>query len=235
MYKLTELITRRSKLIFIINIILLIICVIISSLFCLTIKSNKQENPYDIKVKNNDNFVFLGDSITDWYPIKELYDDLPIINSGVAGYTTDDILENLDDMVTIYNPTKVFILIGTNDIEKDKSEEEISKNIKKIVDNILKKRPNTKIYIESIYPINNTDDEKINHDMVGKRDNKKIRNINKKIKKYCESKNYTYINMYDELLDKDGNLDLKYTEEGLHLTDLGYLKVTKVLYRYLND
>lgn len=218
-----------------ISIVLFILLILSFISFRYTINKNKEKSPYDIEVKHNDNFVFLGDSITDWYPIKELYDDLPIINSGVAGYTTDDILENLDDMVTIYNPTKVFILIGTNDIEKDKSEEEISKNIKKIVDNILKKRPNTTIYIESIYPINNTNDEKINHDIVGKRDNKKIRNINKKIKKYCESKNYTYINMYDELLDKDGNLDLKYTEEGLHLTDLGYLKVTKVLYRYLND
>lgn len=192
-------------------------------------------NPYEITTKANDNFVFLGDSITDFYPLEEFFDDLPVINSGISGNSTDDILNELNDRVIRYNPTKVFLLIGTNDIEYGKKNDEIISNIKIIVKNILKKRPNTKIYIESVYPINNSDDDKIDHGMVGKRDNKTIINLNKKIKKYCEKNDYTYINMYDELLDKDGNLDLKYTKEGLHMSNLGYVKITKVLYKYLND
>ena len=39
----------------------------------------------------------------------------------------------------------------------------------------------------------------------------------------------------EELVDKEGNLALKYTTEGLHISDLGYLKITKVLYKYLNN
>ena len=31
--------------------------------------------------------------------------------------------------------------------------------------------------------------------------------INEKIKKYCDDKGYTYINMYDKLLDDDGNFN----------------------------
>lgn len=225
-----------SKLFFII-ISIILLCLLIGSFFYFSyiMEHYKNENPYEIKVEANDNFVFLGDSITEGYPTKELFDDLPIINSGVSGYTTDDILKNLDEMVTIYNPTKVFILIGTNDIAFEKSESQITNNIKKIVQNILRKRPNTKIYIESIYPINNTEDDKIDHGVVGVRDNKKIKQINKKLKKYCKEKGYTYINIYDELSDKSGNIDLKYTKEGLHLNDLGYLKVTKSLYQYLKD
>ena len=203
--------------------------------FSSKIENYKRKNPYEIKVKANDNFVFLGDSITEGYPTKELFDDLPIINSGVSGYTTDDILKNLDEMVTIYNPTKVFILIGTNDIAHEKNEKEITDNIKKIVQNILRKRPNTRIYIESIYPINNTEDDKIDHNVVGIKENKMIKRINNQLKKYCKEKKYTYINIYDELSDKTENINLKYTKEGLHLNDLGYLKVTKVLYQYLKD
>ena len=221
--------------------ILLIICIlffvilIIQFLFFKEKLEDRKKNPYEIEIKSTDNFVFLGDSITDYYPLDELYDGLPVVNSGISGYTTDDILNNLDTMVPIYNPTKVFILIGTNDIEREKTSDEIVKNIEEIVNRILEKRPNTKIYIESIYPINNTDDEKINHNMVGRRTNEKIQEINKKIKKYCKDNNYTYINMYSELVDKDGNLDIKYTTEGLHISDLGYLKITKILYEYLND
>lgn len=229
--KIINIIKSKSFLLLLVSILLLISLIINLVLFKLG--NEKPKNPYDIEISDNDNFVFLGDSITDFYPLDELYDDLPVINSGVSGYTTDDILKNIDQMVYIYNPTKVFILIGTNDIQQGKTNDEILDNIKKITKKILEKRPNTKIYIESVYPINNTEDEKINHDMVGDRTNKTIKDLNKKIKGFCLEKNYTYINVYKELLDDDGNLALKYTAEGLHLSDLGYLKVTRLLYRYL--
>lgn len=227
---------EKNKLSIFLNvaIIILLICVLVFASF---IFYNKvfDDSTCGIKASAGDNFVFLGDSITYYYPIEELYDNLPVINSGVSGYTTVDILDNIDDMVSIYNPTKVILLIGTNDIKQGRDNKEIANNIKKIVNKILEKRPNTKIYIESVYPINDTDDEKINHDSVSTRTNKTIKDLNKKIKKYCKDNNYTYINMYDELTDKDGNLDLKYTKEGLHISDTGYLKITKVMYRVLGE
>ena len=221
--------------------ILLVICILlfvllIAEFFFFKDKVEKaKKNPYEIEVSPTDNFVFLGDSITEYYPLQELFDGLPVVNSGVAGYTTEDILNVLDTKVPIYNPTKVFILIGTNDLKYGKSNEEIVNNIKTIVERILEKRPETKIYIESIYPINNTDNEQIEKEKVGIRANENIQLINKELKKYCKDNNYVYIDMYSELVDKDGNLDLKYTTEGLHISDLGYLKITKVLYEYLND
>ena len=90
-------------------------------------KEEKVKNPYEIEVGPNDNYVFLGDSLTDFYNLDEWYDELPVINSGISGYTTTDILDNVDKMVSIYNPTKVFILIGTNDISQGKTEDEIFK------------------------------------------------------------------------------------------------------------
>ncbi len=221
--------------------ILLIICILLFILlvsefifFQYSIKSSAN-NPYQLKASPRDNFIFLGDSLTAYYPLNELYDDIAVVNSGVPGYTTDDILNNIDSMVSVYNPTKVFLLIGTNDIKIGKTTEEIVDNIDKIVNNILIKRPKTKIYIESIYPINDTNDEKINHESVSNRTNEQIREINKKLKKYCKDNNYTYIDMYSELVDNEGNLSLKYTTEGIHISDLGYLKITKVLYQYIND
>ena len=79
------------------------------------------DNKHDLK---NENIVFLGDSITDWYPFEEMYsNDIPIVNSGIAGYETKDILNRMDDLVYKFNPTKVFILIGTNDIKYEEDDE----------------------------------------------------------------------------------------------------------------
>ena len=138
---------------FIVNIILgVIICSLIALLFILNQPPKKEEfkNPYDIRVSDKDNFVLLGDSITDWYPVEEFFDDLPVVNSGIAGYHTIDILNNLKEMVWIYNPTKVFILIGTNDIGAGVEKKEVVSNIKKIIKEIKNLRPQAKIYLQSI-------------------------------------------------------------------------------------
>ena len=184
------------------------------------------------KIVMDENIVFLGDSITHGYNLEKYFPNNSVVNSGIDGNNTQDILDNLKERVYRYNPSKVFLLIGTNDIlYKDK--EEIIDNIKKIIDNIKKERPNCKIYLESIYPINDTDDEKIDHDMVGTRENDDIKKINKELELYASKNNIPYINMYDQLIDEDGNLNLEYTREGLHLSDKGYEVVTDNLKKYL--
>ena len=70
--------------------------------------------------------------------------------------------------------------------------------------------------------------------MIKNRNNKDIKEINKEIKKIAKKEKITYIDMYDELVDEDGDLSLDYTKEGLHLSDEGYEKVTFVLKKYFN-
>ena len=198
-------------------------------------KTNAKEKEKTRKDEINkyENIVFLGDSITEFYPIDEIYGDLPIIKSGIAGYRTDDLLPKLEEMVYRYNPTSVYLLIGTNDLLWDKAEDtkKAISNIKKIVENIKSNRKNTKIYIESIYPVN-VDLDTTRH-MVGYRENETIIEVNKEIEKYCRENNYIYINMYDELTDEDGNLNKRYTDDGLHPNSLGYAKITRVLLPYI--
>ena len=185
------------------------------------------------KIQKNENIVFLGDSITEYYPIDNIYVDLPIVKSGVAGYKTQDILDRMNDMVYRYNPTKVFLLIGTNDITRNKEEkkEEAVENIKEIIEKIQEKRKKAKIYLESIYPVNEDIDEK----MVGARDNDTIQEMNENLKSYCDEKNITYIDMYKELENEDQKFDKKYTNDGLHPNDLGYAKISQVRVKYIYD
>lgn len=187
-----------------------------------------------IKISNDDNYVFLGDSIFEMYDLEKYYDGLPVVNSGISGNTTEDVLNNLNDRVYRYNPSKVFILIGTNDIFLDDySIEGTVNNIKEIVDDIKENRPFAEIYIQSVYPVSKSDDDKISEAAVFTRNNKDIKEINKGIEKLCKEKKVTYIDMYSLLVDEEDNLNLDYTTEGLHISAEGYEVITKEIMKYI--
>lgn len=217
--------------------------IIVLAMYIFNIKSDFQklnkEKEEAVKAadQKGENYVFLGDSITDWYPISEFFSDkTPIINSGFAGDKTKDLLQDMDETVYKYNPTKVFIQIGTNDLNCDDSNGEVAfDNIVKMVKNIRKNRPYAKVYVESIYPVNQTDNEKINKNTTGKRTNEDIMKLNEKLKKYCEDNDVIYVDIYDALLDDEGNLRLEYTVDGLHLSTEGYSVVSEVLKQYIKE
>ena len=59
--------------------------------------------------------------------------------------------------------------------------------------------------------------------------------LNNKIEKICNNNKCTYINMYDNLTDKNGNMKRIYTVDGLHLNKIGYKVVASKLTKYLNE
>lgn len=179
------------------------------------------------------NYVFLGDSLTERCDFDKYYPNLKnrIVNSGVNGNTTNNILDNMYRRVYRYNPTDVFILIGTNDIGKKYELQKIFDNYVSIVSQIQKNRPLATIRIVSIYPVNyklRPNEEKI-------KKMTSINNLNEALKIYCRNNNIEYIDMYSKLLDKDGFLDKKYTGDGLHLNDEGYKVVTREFKKYLEE
>ena len=190
-------------------------------------------------VKNvvDENIVFLGDSITSMYEVEKYFENHNVINSGISGDSTIEVRDSLKDRVFVYNPSKVFLLIGTNDFDEKThgvyDEDTTIENIKTIIEEIKKNRKFSEIYVESIYPVNNSDDAKINHWMVGDRTNDSISSLNKKIKKLAKEENITYVNVYDKLLNEEGLLNLDYTIDGLHINDVGYEVITSVLNKYI--
>lgn len=214
-------------------IVIMFIIIIIMLILLLTKDNTNFTNPYEVKFDANDNFLFLGDSITELYPLEEYYDNLPVVNSGISGNKTTDILNDMKTRVYQYNPTKVFLLIGTNDLNS--TDEDIVDvtfdNIKEIINEIKENRSNTTIYVESVYPVNSV----IENNVVTNRTNKKVKELNKKLSNYCDEEICEYINLYDDLIDEEGNLKTEYTEDGLHLNSLGYVVITRELLPYLNE
>lgn len=180
----------------------------------------------------NKNYVFLGDSITDFYDLDNYFDNkYSIVNSGMNGNKVDDILKNMNDRVYRYNPSDVVILIGINDIlYKNSSTDEVTKKIEKITKQIKKHNPYCNIYIQSIYPTNDKWKKEHNDSVPDESILKeKILKINKNIKKYCKENKITYVNVHDSLVNKDGYLDNKYTNDGLHPNEKGYEIITKII------
>lgn len=180
----------------------------------------------------NKNYVFLGDSITDFYDLDNYFDNkYSIVNSGINGNRVDDILKNMNDRVYRYNPSDVVILIGINDIlYKNSSIDEVTKKIEKLTKQIKKHNSYCNIYIQSIYPTNDKWKKEHNNSVPDESILKeKILKINKNIKKYCKENNITYVNVHDSLVNKDGYLDKEYTNDGLHPNEKGYEIITKII------
>lgn len=203
--------------------------------FSKTVVKTKIVEKEVIKNVTDENIVFLGDSITWMYKLDEHFEGHNVINSGISGDTTKKVLERMEEDVYIYNPSKVVLLIGTNDFIYGMSLDETLNNIKEIIDNLKTNRKYAEIYIESVYPINDTDNSKINHDMVCNRKNEKIDELNKEIKKICKEEKVKYIDLTDILKDEDGNLNLDYTYDGLHMNEEGYKVISKELIKYIEE
>ena len=193
-------------------------------------------NVYNININPDEKIVFVGDSLTDLYPINDFFENINIINNGVCGFTTTDILDNMKEHIYDEKPTKVFINIGINDMsDTNKTKEEIFNNIKKIIKEIKKNSPKTKIYILSIYPMNTSNDPKIKRSSVEARSMEEINYINKQIKEKYENSDVTYIDAYTKLLDNKKMLKLSYTVDGIHLTNSGYTKLSEILLPYIAE
>lgn len=213
-----------------INIIVLI-SIIIALILSLSINVFWIYN-YDYK-KIDENIVFFGDSMIEIYDIEKFFPKNNVINSGISGNKTEDLIERIDKDVYIYNPSMVMILIGINDLNNEIDENDICLNIQKIISGIKANRPNATIYVQSIYPINKDIIEENNYNYANNFNNDNIKELNNKIKEICKESNVNYINVYDKLLDKEGNLKRTYTKEGLHLNNLGYIKVSSILEEYI--
>lgn len=177
----------------------------------------------------NKKIVFIGDSITECFDLKKHFPSFNIINEGISGNTTIDILNRLNEILSNHQPEIVFLLIGTNDLQlTNLTKEEVILNIKLIVKKIKTQFKNVKIYLQSIYPVF----YEIKPFSVGKRKNEDIIYINNKLK---EIKGINYIDMHKVLKDENGKLNKNYTYDGIHINDLGYKVIKQKLEKYLKE
>ena len=168
--------------------------------------------------------IFLGNSITEMGNWQKVLNDTTIVNRGIAGDITYGVLKRLKD-ITDRRPSKLFILLGINDIGKDIPDAVIADNYLKIVREVHAKSPETKIYVQSILPLNPTLPRFPQH--YDKEEH--VLSVNKLLKANAGAGNYTFIDIFHLFVNAEQRLDAKYTYEGLHLKPEAYVIWTDYL------
>jgi lysophospholipase L1-like esterase len=152
--------------------------------------------------------VLVGDSLTrngDWGALLPGED---IINLGVPGDTSDDVIARLDQ-VTEARPAVVALLVGTNDLAWRRSVEHIVRNVETILVTLRKELPEGRILAQSVLPR-------------GREFADQIRDVNRHLWQFAPTVHAGWLDLWPAMAQDDGELNPAFTEDGLHLTAEGY-------------
>jgi len=185
-----------------------------------------RSSQFQILPRSGSSILFLGDSLTDEGEWIELFEDLRIKNRGISGDTTDGILARLSQVIE-HCPEKIFLMIGINDLlNEGKSPLEISQNYRSILANIHRETPATQVFIQSVLPINN---QRYGIFL----DNTQVTELNSYLQELAKEFSFSYIDLFTHLSDRQGQLDARYTLDGVHLNGPAYLLWKTAIEKYI--
>lgn len=170
--------------------------------------------------------VFLGDSLTESFDLLKHFGRADFRNRGVSGDLTDHVLYRMEEIINSH-PAKVFLMIGINDVYQGYEPDKIISNISKILNEFKEKSPGTRLFVQSILPINS-------HKLfIGTSVNAEIYRINIKLKSLCESFQVQFLDFHGDFLNNVGEMDEKFTYDGVHLSKAGYVLWAELLQDYV--
>lgn len=169
-----------------------------------------------LPITQND-IVFLGNSITDGGEFSEYFRNPDVKNRGIRSDVIDGVRKRLHQ-VTSGKPAKIFLLIGINDVSHHLGARRIADKYRVLVKEIREQSPDTKLYVQSVMPVNNS--FKRYKNLVG--EEATISELNKLLRSVAEEEGAEYVELTGVLSDSKGRLRREFTNDGLHLTGKGY-------------
>ncbi|PUB23463.1 lysophospholipase L1-like esterase [Promicromonospora sp. AC04] len=129
-----------------------------------------------------------GTISADW--VSGLYEPgTDVVNAGINGHTTADLLERLDRDVIELDPERVITLVGTNDIRNDVDPAQSQENISKILDK-LTSETTADIAVMSLQPLGEQPDSD---------QNRRVREYNAMLKGEAEERGVDYLPLFESL------------------------------------
>lgn len=183
------------------------------------------QKKYDTLWDNTkETIVFTGSSsIRTWQNLQELFPDYQIVNSGFGGSQTIDLLSYTNELILQYNPKKVFIYEGDNDLNDRKKPREIISVTKEIITKIKSTIPDIRIVIISAKP------SLARWHLKGK-----YKRLNRKFKHLCkQEENLDYAYIWDIMLNGKKLRQDIFIEDGLHMNSKGYELWYQVIKNYI--
>lgn len=154
--------------------------------------------------------VFLGDSLTvncDW---RELLGNRGVIvNRGIGGETSFDVLKRTAG-VGAMKPLAVFVMVGANDPQMlGYSPGQTLDNYRAIVGTILRKSPDTVVYLQSILPT------------AAPKFNRWSEHVNQGLATLADGDRVRFLNLRPAFL-REGVVNPEFVVDGIHLSGKGY-------------
>ena len=162
--------------------------------------------------------VFIGNSISDGGEWSELFGDLRMKNRGISGDVTAGVLHRAASLAK-GRPAKVFLLIGVNDLARGLSTDSVVRNILTFASYLRQESPATRLYVQSLLPVSKAFGKFGGHTNKGD----SILKVNRILREQAAAQGYSYIDLHSSFCDRSGNMDARYTNDGLHLMGEGYL------------
>lgn len=161
--------------------------------------------------------LFLGDSLVERYDLAFYFPGCHSVNRGIDGDTVYGVLQRIEPSLNIPEVKNLFLLIGVNDTE------DASENYPRLLKAIKQRYPRTNIVAFSVLPTRGLY-SKINVQAL---------ELNKIIRASAKSIGVTYVDVRYALEDEKGELEEAYTVDDIHLTPMGYERLTKAIMSYL--
>lgn len=172
------------------------------------------------KTEGDIGLLFVGDSITDYFPRRGEWSWLKFAphkpaDFGIGGQRTEHVLWRLlNGELDGINPKVVVLMIGTNNIGQCPDEDPAwaAAGVAKIVETIHAKLPNAKILLLGVFPRDKKDSVL----------RKKVEEINQIICKLADGNKTRYLDIGKVFLDETGEIPVTVMPDGLHPNAKGY-------------
>lgn len=182
--------------------------------------------------------VFLGNSLTEGGKWNEYFQNISdklakkggaIRNRGIVGDDAVGMYERLHQILP-GKPAKIFLLVGVNDISHNISSDSVLLLVEKVVERIRSESPETKLYLQSLLPINSQKNKY--KTMVGK--GEIIREVNGRLKGVARRYGVPFIELYEHFT-APGSIELRQelTSDGLHINGDGYKIWVREIKKYV--
>lgn len=169
---------------------------------------NKNTDP-EIDEEFFNKALFIGDSITEGISAYGLLNDKNVL--AVKGLTVLKAEKEIDTIAK-RNPERIYILLGSNDLLYGMDSEKFSSEYIEFIQHIKDKLPDSKIYIQSIFPVSKDIESK--KPMLS---NSRIDEFNTRLKSMAKEQKINYINISEFLKDNSGIMNKDYTSDGIHV------------------
>ncbi len=154
--------------------------------------------------------IFLGDSLSQWFPSDRLPAQRLWLNQSISGDTTGGILRRLSTFAHT-RPQVVYLMAGVNDLKTGASDQTIVSTLRQILQRLRQTHPDSKIVLQSILPTRSLPVA-----------SQRIVNLNRQLQAIAQQQGAYYLDVHSAMTDADGFLRLDLTTDGLHLNANGY-------------